>query len=160
MANLAVIKQLAKDGKLDELRALAVSQGLNYHPRMKADTVAKLILDKVANPVKQEQTLKHAAEKPKLVEAVTNTQEQIRAACKAYLDKPGFEATFNEDGTWHFRYRGAEDSGHMTVPLRIIQRKAQSVSEGRRQLMGVAEDFGKIPGAEGKNAYTNVVLNA
>lgn len=160
MANLARIKQLADENNIAELRQIAMTQGLTPHHAMKAKTVAKMILDKVANPVKQEQALKHPAEQTKKAEAVLNTQEQIEFACKAFFVKEGFKATFNDDGTWHFAFRGAEDSGHMTVPLRVIKMKAEMVSHGRRQLMAVAEDFGKIPGAEGRNAYTNAVLNA
>lgn len=160
MADLARIKQLATENKLDELRQIAMTQGLTPHHAMKAQTVAKMILDKIANPVKQSETLKHPAEQPIKKDAVPHTEDEVRKACAPYITKEGFEAKFLDDQTWHFKFKGAEDSGHMTVPLRAIRMKAEMVAQGRRVPMGVNADFGRLPGADGPNAYTNTVLNA
>lgn len=153
------IDDLVKRGEQKELMQLAVSQGLSPHHRCAPETIAKMIMDNMVNPVP---TVKHQEETSKIIdvkkEPKLNTEDEIRIACKKYFDKQGFVAEFTDE-TWHFKCRGAEDSGHLTVPLRVIVMKAEMVSYGRRSPMGLT-DFDSLANATGKNAYTNTVLNA
>jgi hypothetical protein len=120
-----------KDMTPEAIRTLAIQQGLSPHPRAKVATIAKQIIEKVTQPIKQE--LKHPAQLPPKREAKSNTEAEVREACQAFFAKPGFEAIF-EGETWHFKYKGTEDTGHMSVPLRVIALKARTVSQGARRL--------------------------
>lgn len=139
--NFDNILQLGRDNKIDELRQLAISQGLKPHPRAKATTLAKAIIDHVTQPIPQQ--MKHPAEQPQ-AEAHLNTEQEIRTACAQFLDKEGFEARFRDDNTWHFRYKGAEDSGHMSVPMRVIKLKAMVVAQGAHKLRKMKFDNEEI----------------
>lgn len=119
---------------LQELRVLAAQHGIKAHHKAKPETIARQIIEKVSEP---KQEMKHVAEKPK--EAVLNTEEQVREACRPYMAKDGFNAVFT-DTTWHFSCRGSEDTGHMSVPLRIIKMKAEMVSHGARKPVMISID--------------------
>lgn len=126
--------------ELDALKELAFKQGLTPHHRVKKETLIKQIIENATKPqVKQE--MQHPAEK-KSPEAKMNTEEEIRDACKQYFSKDGFEVTFHEN-TWRFRYKGAEDSGHMSVPLRVIRMKASTVAGGARLPRTVKNELGQ-----------------
>ena len=115
-----------------DLRVLAAQYSIRTHPRHKPETIAKLIIEHLQNAPKQQQ-MKHVAELPSEKPIVLNTEDQVREAIKTALAKPGFEAKFLPDNTWWFRCKGAEEAGHMSVPLRVIKMKADSVSVGARR---------------------------
>jgi hypothetical protein len=70
-----------------------------------------------------------------------NTPDDVRKAIQHVLNaKGGFEAVFPDDGTWIFRYAGAEDSGTLKMPIRIIVQKAERVSRGRYSLPILGRD--------------------
>lgn len=127
---------------IEELRVLAAKHEIKVHHKLKSENIAKLIIDKVTNP---QQELKHPAAQPKQATKV-NTEEEVRQACEKFLSKEGFIATFKED-TWNFKFAGAEDSGHMSVPLRIIRMKAENVSRGARKPPMVTIDGERIMAA-------------
>ena len=114
-----------------DLRTLAAQYGIKTHHKAKAETIAKAIVEHVT-PKPQAETLKHPAElaKPALV---IHTEEQVREACAAYFRIDGFVAKFPGDDTWYFARKGAEESGHMSSPLRVIKMKAESISKGARK---------------------------
>lgn len=126
--------------KLEQLRELAVKQGVTFHHNAKEDLLIRLILE-AANA--QPDALKHPAANAPKEEMRLNTEEEIREACKRYFEKPGFEAMFRDDDTWHFRYKGAEDSGHMSVKLRVIRMKAETVAGGARKMVTVKNALGQ-----------------
>lgn len=73
------------------------------------------------------------------------TEEQVREAAAAFINKEGFVAIFATDPetgarTWHFKYKGAEDCGNMDVPLKVIVTKAESVSRGARGIKAIKGD--------------------
>ena len=123
-----------KDLSREELVHLAVRQGLTPHHRSKPETIIKQIIEAATTPPKPPlQSMEHPAEK-KMPDAAVNTEEAVREACKAFFAKPGFEAIFTPT-TWHFRCRGAEDSGHMSTIMRVIRMKADTVSRGARRMV-------------------------
>lgn len=117
-----------KNLPLDQLKVLARQYGVSTRGKIKQETIAKKILEAATAPQKSE--MKHAAEQPKTALKI-NTEQEVREACIKYFNANGFEAIFKDD-TWHFKCRGAEDCGHMSVPLRIIRMKAEMVARGAR----------------------------
>lgn len=140
--NFDNILQLGRTNKLDELRQLAITQGLKPHPRAKAMTLAQAIIDHVTQPPALKE-MTHPAERPQAAIAM-NTEAEVRAACAEYFNKQGYEAIFRDDDTWHFRYKGAEDSGHMSVLLRVIKLKAMTVAQGAHRLRKMKFDGEEI----------------
>lgn len=142
MNNFDNILQLARDGKRDELVHLAITQGLpKPHPRAKPQTIAQQIIDHVTTPARaQPEHMKHPAEKAQPAPLKINTEAEVREVCAPYFNKEGFQAIFRDDDTWHFRYKGAEDSGHMSVPLRVLKMKAMSVAQGAHRLVTMKFD--------------------
>lgn len=134
------IQKLIDENNFKALHELAATQGLKIHHNMKnCQKIGQAILDAVQT--QSAPVLKHPAELPQPEPMKTNSEEEIRSVCKQFFDKPGFEALFRDDDTWCFRYKGAEDSGHMSVPLRIIRMKAGTVAQGALQpRMMKAED--------------------
>lgn len=140
---------------VEQLRELAGKLGLHVHHRAGKETVLKSILDSM----QPQQPIKHEAETPKPAETlVANTPEQVEAAiAKIKENRPEFTSTYPDDGTWVFKYKGAEESGNLAIPLRVIVQKAQNVSKGAIRLMAKNQYFGEMPTA-GNSAYTNIVL--
>lgn len=131
-----------KEMPIDDLKQLAVKEGVTFHHRIsKPETLAKLIIEHVTQPQKAPE-MKHPAEQPTKAAPVLNTEDEVREACERYFAKDGFRAEF-EDDTWRFRYKGAEDSGHMTVPLRVIKMKAMSVAQGAKRPFIVKNELGQ-----------------
>lgn len=112
---------------------LALKHGLKPHHKAKAETIAKQIIEHVTQP-KQEDVHPSQVAKP---DPTLNTQEQVLDKIKPFVDR-GLEATFSGD-TWTFKCRGAEECGHMSVPLRLIQQKARNVSYGARRLPAIKD---------------------
>ena len=141
---------------ITEIKKIAADLNIKPHARAGKAT----IIDKIMQQPKAyiAEVTRHKAE---LSEEPTQfyTREQVEHAIRPFLQKPGFEAKFSDDGqTWHFRCKGAEDSGHMSVPLRVIVQKAQTVSGGARRVRVHTQDHFDTGTAQGRNAYTNTVL--
>ena len=118
-----------KSRDIKDLRKLAAQYGIKTHPRHKPETVAKLIVEHItAKPHGQDQ-MKHVAELTK-EPAKINTEDEIKDAIKHLLEKPHFTITFPGDDTWIAKCRGAEESGHMSVPLRVLRSKCEGVARG------------------------------
>lgn len=119
-----------KEMELPALRTLAIQQGMTPHHRSKKETLIRQIIEHVKQPpVKAE--MKHPAESAQEAPK-KNTQEEILAAIKPFIEKKeDFQAIFTAD-TWHFKYKGCEDCGNLSIPLRVIKMKAHSVSHGAR----------------------------
>ena len=131
-----------KNKSKEELRTLAVQCGLEPHPRMKEETLIKMIIDSAANP-KPPEDLKHPAERKKEPEAI-HTEEEVRELVKQFAAKDGYQLTFPGDDTVIFKYKGAEDSCHLSSTLRNIKMRAESVSNGERKMRTIDLGGGKI----------------
>ena len=124
-----------------DLRVMAAQYGIKTHHKNTAEKIAKLIIEHVSNPKPQVETLKHVAETPKPA-ALVHSEDEVREVIKNYAAKEGFSVQFPGDDTWIFKYKGAEESGHMSVPLRVIRMKAESVSKGARRMVTVKNSDG------------------
>jgi hypothetical protein len=129
---------VARDVK--DLRMLAAQYGIKVHHKAKAETIAKLIVEHVTE--KPKESLKHVAEKPKPAEVI-HTPEEVNEVIKAFSAKEGYVVEYPGDDTWIFKYKGAEESGHMSTPLRVIRMKAESVSRGARRIVTVKNENGQ-----------------
>jgi hypothetical protein len=122
---------------LDELKEIAKKLKIKSHPSIKEANLIKKILQQPQAYVRD--AMKHQAETP-VAPVDHNTPEEVMEVIKTFAEKPGFEVEFPEDGTWIFRYRGAEESGNLAIPIRVIKQKAMFVARGRRALMGLGKD--------------------
>lgn len=151
-----------KTMKREQLVELAGKQGLNVHHKAKPETIIKQIMDHVLVSQKPQVAAdpmvdpRLAAKRPEH----NNTPEQVDAILAPIKARvPEFEVKYDlEENTWHFRCKGAEECGNLSIPLRIIKMKADTVSRGRLVLMGLTPHFDTMNSALGKNAYTNTVL--
>lgn len=117
----------------DQVRSIALSLNIKPHPRAKKETIARQIIQQPS--AQQSEAMKHVAELPQAAPDM-NTPEQVTAAIAKYA-KEGFEVKFlDNNSTWNFKYKGAEDSGHMSTKLRLIVQRAEYVSKGRRAVIG------------------------
>lgn len=127
--------------ELPELRKVAEGMGIRAHANAKADTLIHKIMQQ---PRVAKATAVEKLENPSQYEAaplVSNTQEEVLDALKKFTAKDGFKVSFLDDGkSWHFSYKGCEDSGSMFIPLRVIVMKAEVVSRGKRALMSMGND--------------------
>ncbi len=138
----------------EELVNIAKSLGIKPHHKAKEESLIYQIMQQPEYA--RDDVMKHRAERA-VAPTIHYTEEQVKEAIKPFLAKEGFTATFPGDGTWIFRCLGAEDSGTLSQPIRTIVQRAQYVSRGRFALRTRSEfDRGS---AQGKNAYTNVVLS-
>lgn len=120
-----------KSRDVKDLRKLAAQYSIKTHPKHKAETIAKMIVEHItAKPHGQE--LKHVAEASKSP-MVVHSEDDVRQAIGVYAKRDGFTAEFPGDDTWIFKCKGAEESGHMSAALRVIRMKAESVSVGARK---------------------------
>jgi len=114
-----------------DLRLLAAQYGIKTHHKAKVETIAKAIIEHITpKPV---ETLKHPAEQPSTQPINIHTEAEVLAAIAPYTKLDGFVAKFPGDDTWYFSRKGAEESGHMSCPLRVIRMKAETVSKGARK---------------------------
>lgn len=124
---------------LEELRVIADKMGIQYHHKTGEAKLATLI-----HEASQPKIPPHVSQRPVESEVVKNTPEQVREAIKGIIaNKPEFEVSFTED-TWTFRFKGAEDSGNLSIPLRVIKIKAETVSRGANKPRGVRNSEGNI----------------
>lgn len=125
-----------KSRDIKELRLLAAQHGIKTGPRSKAETIAKQIVEAITiTPQNVEQVLRHPAEEPRPAVNL-NDEETIRETLKTIIAKPGFTIEFPGDNTCIFKCRGAEESIHMSSPLRVIKSKAEGVSRGATRPRG------------------------
>jgi urease gamma subunit len=99
----------------------------------------KSLIAKAVNEAAAE--LKHVAEVPKAA-VYENTPEQVMETIKAIAAKDEFKVNFPGDGTWHFAYKGAEECGNLSIPLRVIKMKAENVAKGARKIKGFRDESG------------------
>ena len=169
MMNFENLKTMSRE----QLLEVAGKQGVRVHHKAKPETIIKQIMDAVLVPQRPlSQTpepssplvdpnecpriakLREQAERDKL-----NTPEMIEAALASIkAAQPKFESSYNrEENTWTFKCLGAEESGNIFMPMRIILMKAGNVRRGKLALMGLNSEFDNTS-AGGKNAYTNTVI--
>lgn len=140
----------------EELRKLADTLGLKPHHKASDETVINQIMQQPMSRI--EAAINGKVEKPVVVASV-NTKEQVLESIKKFTEKEGFSASFNDkDNTWHFKCRGAEDSGNLSIPLKVIVTKADMVSKGAKRLLAHDPTNFDPGNSQGKNAYTNNVL--
>jgi hypothetical protein len=124
---------IGKDKK--QLKEIAAQVGVQtIDGRSNEDTIIKEILRAVQPAPQPDIELRHSSQKP-VEKPKVHTPDEVRAKIQNFLDKEGFEAKF-DDETWHFRYNGREDSGHLSTDMRVIVMKAESVARGRLSLKG------------------------
>ena len=117
-----------------EIRDIAEKLNIKAHHKAKPETIVNQILQQGQAYVAD--AMKHPAERSNPVISYVNTPDDVRNAIKHIASKDGFECRFLDDNTWHFRCKGAEDSGNLSIPLRVIVTKAEMVSRGKRSLLG------------------------
>ena len=117
---------------ISDLRQLAAQYGIKTHHRAKAESIARAIVEHIANPPKPVEVPKHPAEIGKAPLRI-HTEEEVLKAIERFSKLEGFIAKFPGDDTWYFSRKGAEDSGHMSANLRDIFMKAETVSKGARK---------------------------
>ena len=113
---------------IEQIRAIAVSNGLDYHHKHKAETLIERIILKQNTMQPSDKTETVRAEKP-AEPAIKNSREDVEQRIQRYVDK-GMKAEFHADNTWTFSFRGRMDSGHMNIPLGVIENSAAQVSKG------------------------------
>ncbi len=133
---------------LDELKAIAKKLNITHGGNIKAETLLMKIKQQPQAYVRD--SMKHVATTP-VPPSHVNTPEQVLDAIKPYM-KEGFDARFPNDGTWTFSYKGRDDSGNLSIPLRIIKMKAEMVSRGRM----APKSFGR-DGTYG-SSYSDTIL--
>lgn len=113
----------------EKLVEIANTLKIKVHHKAKPETIIHQIMQQ---PVAyRNEAMSHPADAT-TAPVVTNTVEQVQTAIATYAAKEGFSATFPDDGTWVFSCKGASESGNLSIPLRIIKQKAESVSRGAR----------------------------
>lgn len=113
---------------LERLKEIASSLNITVHHKAKPETIIHQIMQQPKAYL--DDAMKHVAELPKDA-TIHNTPEMVTEAIKEFASKEGFKVQFLEDNTWYFAYKGSEESGNMSIPLRIIKEKARFVARGR-----------------------------
>lgn len=145
-----IIQEYIKTNNLDGMRDLARSQGVKFHHNAGVKTLGQAVLDAITQ-VPAQTELKHPAAQPAPVEAHIHTEAEVRERCAKWFNKEGYVAKFEND-TWHFKYKGAEDSGHMSAAMRVIMMKAENVSLGARVMrVGRGNDWGSYVDGTGRS---------
>lgn len=144
-----------KKQSAEELRALAVKYGVKVHHKAGQEKLVQAIVEHMTMPqvvAKPVMDLTHPALK---VEAARNpvlTQEDVLLLTERFTARrPEFSVTFPDDNSWHFKYKGAEDSGSMDTLSRVIVMKAETVARGRVAPRGA-------PGGRVNGTYGDTLL--
>lgn len=148
-----------------QLVELAIKHGIKPHHKTKPETIIKQLVEAATKQKPQE--MKHPAELTNTKEVKVNTVDEVEAVLKAVKERQKrFHVAYNDDGqTWHFMYKNdngktlREECGHLSVPLRIILQKANSVAQGPIFPRAMNEHFDSLNVSE-KNGYTKNVLGA
>ncbi len=120
---------------------LADRLGVEYSPEWSADILADAI-QRAGDTAIKKANADAAPAKP--VIAHNNTADQVRQAIEPLVAKhAGFEQIYN-DVSWTFRCKGAEDSGNLNIPLRLIKVKAETVARGARKPFGFNDGEDKV----------------
>lgn len=110
--------------KMTEIRELAKSCGvIPVQHESRESLVTRLAMMTYPDTQKTVVTERQVAASP-----VFLSQERVIAAVGAIIDK-GLGLTFDED-SWFAKYRGAEDSGSLSMPLNVIVNKVTAVARG------------------------------
>jgi hypothetical protein len=133
-----------------ELQSYLDVRGVPYDKRWSVERLQGTIAEYEMNNNKQPAT---APEIKPVSQPLFNTPAEVETAIDRFLKVDGFEARITEQ-EWHFRCKGAEEAGNMSVPLRVIVNKAESVSRGRRGIKSMGRD-GTYP-----NSYADSILSA
>ena len=112
------------------LREIAKRHNVPVHHASGAEKIAKAIMEKMFEDTKPKIEPEHPLVKP-AAPTYHNTEEQVREAVATIVGKEGYTVQFPGDNTVIFRFKGAEESCNLDIPLRIIKMKAQNVSRGR-----------------------------
>lgn len=123
---------------IDEVKAAADRLGIKYHPNISEDTLRMRINQQPVAEVAAATAavMAHPAAIPPVVTVVYHDESTVRAAIAAFIDK-GVIVSFNHDEhTVHMSYKGREECINLSVPLRVIRMKAESVSKGRVAVKG------------------------
>lgn len=106
-----------------EVRSLVTQKGLRWAKTDKKAKLIKSLMEMPDDPVEPKERPKEEEEKEVVVPA---TQAEVLEVLKDNLAL-GLQVKF-DDGCWHIRAgNGREDSGNLTVPLRIIKRSADGL---------------------------------
>jgi hypothetical protein len=127
----------------EELRALAKELNIKVHHKASDETVIKQINSQQPHRVDGVAKNMEAKYARKVEQEHENTIEEVREALDRLTLPDDFQAKFNRDeNTWWFKYNGAEDSGNLNIPLRLIVSAAVQVAKGRRALLAMGKDVG------------------
>lgn len=136
------------DQELEVIRNKARALGIKPHPRAKKETILAQINQQ---PIAMKRdVMRHEAEAPATPE-MTNSEEDVRTAIAQHLEKDGYKATFPGDNTVILEYKGAQESCNLSIPLRVIKMKAETVARGALRL----RSLGKTGNS---NSYSDHVL--
>jgi len=124
--DIASLKSL----ELPELKQVAAKHGIKLHHKAGAEKVLQAIIDHVSNaqPVKT----KADEQQPVKVKPVAKllNQSDVEQALAKQLEREAFKIVFHGDDTFTISCNGAEESLHMTSPVVVIKRRAESVARG------------------------------
>ena len=135
---------------LEDLRVIADKLKIKVHHNAKEHSIIRQIMQQPKAYVRD--SMEHVATTP-VAPTHNNTPDMVMDAIKVYADKEGYVTEFPDDGTWIFKFRGAEESGNLAIPLRLIKQKAEFVARGRRALMSMGKD-NTYPGK-----YTDTIIS-
>ena len=138
---------------LDELREIAKDLGIKVHHMAKEKSIIAQINKQ--QPHRVEASLQASEKTVQAANApeATNTPEDVKEALSALKTRlPEFEVIFPDDNTWIFKFRGAEDSGNLAIPLRVIVMKANNVARGRRSMRTLGRE-------ETDSSYAGAILS-
>jgi hypothetical protein len=114
-----------------KLREIAKAHNVPVHHASGAEKIAKAIMEKFFEDAKP----KAVEEQHPLVKPTQpvfhNTEEEVRTAVESITSKEGYSVNFPGDNTVIFKFKGAEESCNLDIPLRVIKQKAQNVARGR-----------------------------
>lgn len=149
-----------KSRPLNELKELALKLGIVMDGRSSAEKFALAIVEHQSKQGFEKPQQPKAQEQKPMVKH-SNTKEQVMEALNPLLaKKPEFQALFPTNDTWHFKYKGAEESGNLNIPLKIILRQAEMVARGARRPLAMNQHFSDLNAVNPHSLYTNNVLNA
>lgn len=123
-----------------QLRAIAKELKVKLHHRAGTRSIIQQIRKQQKHRVEAAAVIQADHEQRLAEPKLSNSEDDILQAIAPYTKIEGFIAEFPKDGTWIFTCRGAQDSGSMDIPLRIIKNKAMYVSKGRRVLRSLGRD--------------------
>lgn len=120
----------------EELVEIAKNLNIKVHHKAKEDTIIKQIMQQNGSRVEDAKK-----PKPKKGETVFHSEDEVREVLKPYIAKEGYNVIFNHvDNTVHLSYKGSEECLNLSVPMRLIERRAAHVARGRISPRGLGRD--------------------